>query len=309
MPFHDHPPVDVAIAELAEAQHAVFRLDQIVDLGLTASAVRHRATAGRLHRCYRGVYSLVPASLLGREGRWLAAVFAAGPGAVLSHRSAAALHGLRSYFGKYVDVTIPCRTSRRHRGVRIHRSLTLTAADVTVVSDVPCTTVARTLFDLAEMIGRRPLERAFDQADAEDVLNVFAVQDQIARNQSRAAAGKLRALLAEHYLGSTMTRSELEERFVLLCRHAGLLAPVVNELLWLPDEGPPIRVDFLFSESRVAVETDGYRTHRTRQQFELDRENDQRLTAHDWRPFRTTWRQLERKPEPVVARLVKIASG
>src|SRR5947209_204359 len=273
MPFHDHPPVDVAIAELAEAQHAVFRLDQIVDLGLTASAVRHRASAASLHRCYRGVYSLVPASLLGREGRWLAAVFAAGPGAVLSHRSAAALHGLRSYFGKYVDVTIPCRTSRRHRGVRIHRSLTLTAADVTVVSDVPCTTVARTLFDLAEMIGRRPLERAFDQADAEDVLNVFAVQDQIARNQSRAAAGKLRALLAEHYLGSTMTRSELEERFVLLCRQAGLLAPVVNELLWLPDAGPPIRVDFLFSESRVAVETDGYRTPPPRHQFQLAPEN------------------------------------
>src|SRR2546429_4750944 len=177
MPFHDHPPVDVAIAELAEAQHAVFRLDQIVDLGLTASAVRHRATAGRLHRCYRGVYSLVPASLLGREGRWLAAVFAAGPGAVLSHRSAAALHGLRPYFGKYVDVTIPCRTSRRDRGVRIHRSLTLTAADVTVVSDVPVTTVARTLVDLAEMIGRRPPGREFDPADRADVPHACPVQD------------------------------------------------------------------------------------------------------------------------------------
>ena len=110
-------------------------------VGLSGSAVHNRAATGRLHRVYRGVYSLVPPKLLTREGRYLAAVFACGPGAVLSHRSAAVLHGLRDWGHTKIDVTIPGRSARRHDGIVVHRSTTLTDKDVTVVDGIPCTTV------------------------------------------------------------------------------------------------------------------------------------------------------------------------
>src|SRR5205085_12535471 len=139
----------------ATKQHGVLSLAQLVDLGLASSTVRERAAENRLHRSHRGVYSLVPRSLLSRQGHWMAAVLACGPGAVLSHRTAAALHELRPTQRANIDVTVPSRSRRRHPGIDIHRSTTLTAADITIVNGIPCTTVARTMFDLAEVVNRR----------------------------------------------------------------------------------------------------------------------------------------------------------
>jgi predicted transcriptional regulator of viral defense system len=300
--FFGHPRVDVAIAALADKQHAVVRLDQLQALGLSARTVQQRAVAGRLHRRYQGVYSLVPPSLLSRFGHWLAAVFACGLGAVLSHRSAAALQELRSSAQRKPDVTVPGRSGRHHDGITIHRSLTLTPDDVTIVNNIPCTTVARTLLDLGEAIAKRPHERAFDQAEVMDVLNLGHVQDQLTRNASRPAAKQVREILAEHYIGTSLTRSVLEERVFDACRKLGVPKPEVNGWIVLPDGGAPIYADFVWREARVVIEADGWRTHRTRQTFESDRDKDQRLIIHDWRPLRTTWLQIERRPAVIVQR-------
>src|SRR5438067_2368595 len=131
------------VAELAVEQHAVFDLDQLRALGLSVRGVQQRAGASSLHRVYHAVYSLVPPELLNRNGRYMAAVLACGAGAVVSHRCAAVLLELRSYDGATIDITVPARSGRRHAGLRIHRSTTLTDADVTRIEGVPCTTVAR----------------------------------------------------------------------------------------------------------------------------------------------------------------------
>jgi predicted transcriptional regulator of viral defense system len=94
------------------------------------------------------------------KGRYLAAVLACGPAAALSHRSAADLHGLRETNRAPIDVTVPGRTARRHDGIDLHRSTTLTPADVTIVDALPVTTVARTVLDLAAVVHRRAVERA-----------------------------------------------------------------------------------------------------------------------------------------------------
>src|SRR5450759_5680981 len=120
--FHGQVPGDAALTALAIEQHAVFALDQARALGLRAGAVRARVAALHLHRIHRGVYSLVPPRLLGRHGRWMAAVLACGPGAVLSHRSAAALLGLRATDRSMIDVTVPRRATRSHTGLDVHRS-------------------------------------------------------------------------------------------------------------------------------------------------------------------------------------------
>ncbi len=236
----------------------------------------------------------------------MAAALACGPGAVLSHVTAAALHELIRSDSAYVDVTVPRRSGRRHQRIRAHRSTTLTQADVTAVKGIPCTTVARTLFDLSEIVNRRRLERAFDQADILELLDLGAVEDQLARNATRRSAGIVRALLEEHYLGSTPTESELEEAFLALCRRAGLPQPAVQQWLTLPDGGPPLRADFLWREQRVVVETDGAKVHGTRQARPRDARRDQRLTVHRWRPIRTDWRQVMRRPAELEATLVAL---
>ncbi len=307
-PVAARPPADAGLAALGAAQWAVFSLDQVAALGLSDSAIRKRAATGRLHRVHRAVYSLVPPGLLKREGRWLAAVLACGPGAVLSHRAAAALLDLRPYDGTKIDVTVPTRATRQRPGITIHRSTTLSPTDIATVHGIPCTSVARTLFDLAEVIDRRGLERAFDQSEVLEVFDLRAIEDQLARNPTRPGAGAVQSVLDEHYIGTTLTWSELEEQFLRVCREHGLPPPELNAWVTLPDGGPAIRGDFVWREHRVIVETDGRRYHGTRQAFERDRRRDQRTIVARWRTVRTTRRQLERAPEEVVETVLALVN-
>jgi len=268
---------------------------------MTASGVRKRAASGRLFRIHNGVYSLVPPHLLSREGHWMAAVLACGPGAVLSHRSAAALHELRAYAGVKIDVTVPSRSTRHHPGIKLHRSTSLTPADTTREKNIPCTTVARTQLDLAEVIDQRGLERSMDQAEMGEVFDLRALNDQLDRNATRPGASRIRRVLNEHYIGSTPTWNEFEERFLAFCRSAGLPRPEVNYWIVLPDGEPPIRADFAWPAHRVIVETDGRKTHGTRQAFERDRRKDLRFARAHWRPIRVTWKRLEAEPALVEA--------
>ncbi len=304
--FLDQVPLDGELARLAVAQHGVFALAQLEALGLSGPGVRARVRADRLHRLYRGVYGLVPRALLKREGLWLAAVLACGPGAVLSHRSAASLHGLYAYSGRWIDVTVPARSSRAHQGIKLHRSTTLMPADTTAVEHIPCTTASRTLLDLAEAVNRRALERAFDQAEIIGCFDRRALDDQLERNQRRVAARHVRELLDEHYVGATPTASKLEEAFLGLVLAAGLPRPQVNAWIVLPDRGPPVCVDFKWEAQRVVVETDGRKWHDTRQRRERDAERDQRLLAAGWRTLRTSWRQVQREPALIASRLAEI---
>lgn len=310
--FLDHPWVDQAIVGLARAQHLVFGLDQLRELGLTSRAVQQRAASGRLHRIHRTVYSLAPKELLKRDSLYMAAVLACGPEAVLSHRSAAALHELRDWGHTKIEVTVPRRSSRRHDGVAVHRSTTLTPDDVTVANNIPVTTVARTLLDLAEVVTHRQLERSFDQSEFAQVFDLVAIQDQLARNPTRPGAKAVHEVLATHYIGKTGTWSENEEALLAITRPLGIPDPDCNQVLALPDGGPPIRVDFIWREQRVALEADSRKAHLTHQRFEIDRQRDHRLTMAGWTVIRTTWRQMKFRPHelrPVLIKLLLPAPG
>jgi hypothetical protein len=295
----------VPLNNLAVAQEAVFSLGQLMRLGLTASGVRKRQASGRLHRVHPAVYSLVPPALLTRRGRYVAAVLACGDGAALSYRSAADLHGLRHTDRPAIEVTVTQTYGRRIRGIQVHRSRTLTPDDVTEVAGILCTTVARTLLDLAAVVGRRPLERAVEQAEVQEVLDYAALVDQLDRNRTTRGGRRLRALLADRDDHGDPTESELEERFLALCRAAGL--PVPGRQVHInPDDGePPLRVDFAWGAQRLIVETDGGRYHRTHRAFESDRRRDQRLTLAGWRVLRITWRQLRDEPERVARTIAR----
>jgi hypothetical protein len=296
------PPRDVAIARLAERQHGVVSVAQLQLVGLSKSAVSKRARYGRLTRIHRGVYA-VGHGRLTMHGRWMAAVLACGPEAVLSHRSSAGLVGLRPDNRARTDVTVPSPSARRRPGIDVHMSTTLEPADVTNVDGILCTTVARTLLDLADVVPRRGVERAVDQAEVLRVFDLRAVREVLSRSNGRRGAGILQAVLAG-YDGPTITDRELEERFFAICRGAGVPNPEVNS--WVQLEGGAVKADFLWRSERLVVETDGWTSHGTRQAFEDDRRRDRRLRLAGYEVVRFTWRDVVDAAGEVAAILARL---
>lgn len=287
--FSPDPPLEQLIGELSASQHGVVALRQLRELGMTQGRVAKRIESGRWRRVHPGVIAMSHAPLT-RNGHYMATVLACGPDAALSHRECAALRGLRQSNRSRIDVTSPTRRGRGLAGIQAHSGATLRPCDVEDVAGIPCTTLARTLLDLADVISPRELERACEQADRLQVFDLTAVQEQLARANGRRGAAKLRAILAEQLRTPSMTRNDLEEHFLGLCRTAGLPQPRVNE--WIALEPIGYEADFLWREQKLIAEVDGRDVHTTRLAFEHDRLRDQRLMLAGYRVVRFTWRQV-----------------
>jgi very-short-patch-repair endonuclease len=282
----------------------VVALHQLQLLGLSKSAVSRRARTGRFHRIHRGVYAIGYPKLTG-YGDWMAAVLACGPRAVLSHRSAAALWGLRADNRRKSDISLPSPSARPKQAIEVHRTVTLTAEDLTSVDGIPCTTLARTLVDLGDVVGRRAVERAVEQAEVLRLFDLREIERAIERAGPRRGPGLLSSVL-ENLEGPTLTQSELEEAFLALCREAALPTPEVNAWETLED-GSAIKIDFLWRKERLAVETDGHPFHRTRQSRERDTKRDQLLRLAGFEPVRFTGRQVALEKEWVTRTLLALA--
>ncbi len=292
-----HNPLDRAIAKIALRQHGVVAGWQLAEIGLSQNASGKRAARGQLHRVYRGVFA-VGHALLTQRGRFMAAVLACGPAARASYYCAGVLLELGLGVRRLIDVSTRGQRGRTLPGVRTHGAASLTAADVTVIDNIPCTTLARTLLDLAEDATQREVERACDRAEQARLLDMRAIDDVLARSNGRRGAKLLRAVLAEHTVGSTLTRNELEEAFLQIGRDVGLPPDAVNQWIAFPD-GSGAEADFLWHAQRLIVEVDGRDPHTTRRAFESDRLRDQRLMLLGWRVVRFTWRQVMFEPATV----------
>ena len=295
------PHTSTVIATLAERQYGVLSAAQLYGLGFSKDWVAGRAAAGWLLRVHRGVYA-VGHRRMGTKTRWMAAVLACGEGAVLSHGSAAALWSIRSEGATGpIDVTLRTRAGRRRRrGIRIHRPRRLPDDELSDHWRIPSTGPARTILDLASVIRTRPLERATDEADRLRLLTADDLVELVRRHPGHPGARRLRGVLARHQIGSTVTRSELEERFLIVCRKHHLPQPELNVSLL------DYIVDFLWSAAKLVVEVDGRATHDTRRAFQADRDRDGRLAVAGYRVLRFTWWDVTRRPGVVVDRIRRL---
>jgi len=283
------------------APHGIVWTELLDQLEFPASTARARVACGDWHRLYPGVYSVVPPSLLRREGRWLAAVKACGPQAALGFRDAAALHELVPCNHRRIEVVIPAGCDRRPKGIDVHRSRTLRPQDVVVISHIPVTTVARTILDVCEVVSQSRAERVLEQAEVLEVLDESALREQVELNAHRRASRILRGLLDryEYNLGAVMNDFEAALERELRARSAP--APLKNHWLCPDDGGPAIQPDFMFPAQRVAVLLDGFKFHRSRQKFERDIRNDQRMIGVGWLPIHVTPRQAREETARVIA--------
>jgi hypothetical protein len=270
----------------------VWTRDELRAAGLSDSAIARRLEGGVLHRMYRNVFCVAAPALLRPEARWFGAVRACGEDAVLSHRSAAVLWGLLEDRWPLVDVTTPRRGRKGTEGIRLHRTRRLGPDEVVVVRGIPVTTVERTLVDLADVVSLRVLRRAARQAEVLR-LPVGSPRENAHGRRGAPALGALSLHRAEVGL----TRSELESRFLRLCRRFGLPAPEVNVVI----EGR--ERDFAWRGACLVVEVDGHATHGTRFAFEDDRRRDLDLVRAGWRVVRFTHAQIARDAPHVAASL------
>jgi very-short-patch-repair endonuclease len=265
---------EALIAAIADAQHGVVTRTHLLDAGFSSAQIDGRIRARHLNRVHQGVYA-VGHRVLTTEGRWMAATLATG--GVLSHATAAAAWDLRRSASALIHVTIAGDTGRaRRQNVRVHRSTTLTPAEMTVWRDIPITTPARTIIDLARTLKGRALEQLVDLADQRGLIDFDHLR--------QANSASLQAVLRTY--SPAPTRSELEERFLRLCDDHGLPRPETNTRI----EG--IEVDFAWRDRRLIVEVDGYAYHRSPASFERDRERDVTLTVAGWCVLRFTWGQI-----------------
>ncbi len=270
---------------------------QLLALGFSSQAIKTLVSRERLHRLHLGVYA-VGHTRMRAHGRWMAAVLACGPGAVLSHRDAAALHDLRPIGGGPVNVTGP----RPHQlaGIRSHRARDLQAHDCTVVDGIPVTSVPRTYLDLAELLSPGRLIDLLEGGQRQDKLDVSAIEAVVARNPGRHGIKPLQVALAQLADDPPLLQSHLERAFRALIRDHGLPEPHYNA--YVEDE----LVDAVWPHHRLVVEVDGWNYHRTKRSFTNDRRRDRKLLRAHWRAARFTGGEVAYETAAVAAELSEL---
>jgi very-short-patch-repair endonuclease len=287
-----------AIGEIAGRQDNVITRDQLMALGVGRGAIAHRVATGQWQRLHRAVFLIGPAPpTLSAKAR--AAVMAMGEGAVLSHRTAAELWGLLEASNEpEVHVMVAGRNVGPRPGLRIHRVSKLDGSEVGSHNDLPVTSPARTVLDLASTAPMSDTEVALAEARIHRLATDRQLSQTIQRHPTAKGASTLRALL-EQERDSGYTRSAAERRLRDLVRDAGLPRPRFNEPLL------GYVVDALWPEHRLVVEVDGYAYHRHRGAFESDRRRDQELVAAGYRVIRVTWLQLRDRPLSVITSIAQ----
>ena len=286
---------DVLVARLAAEQWGVVSVAELRTCGLNDDAIRVRVANGRLHPLHRAVYAVGHPSIP-LEGRFLAAVKACGPRAALSHYSGASLWEAAPWDERRIEVTIVGTAPRSHRGIRVHRTLSL-AGDVTRHKGIRVTTPARTLLDLAATTPYGVARRAARQAQSLRRVSIPQLTELLGRSGRRPGTRNLARIVAT---GPAPTRSELEDLVLDLVAARRARPPRRQRAAQV--NGRRVVPDFRWPGQRLVVEADGAAWHdhklargRCRAQALLE--------AHGERVLRVTWDQALLRPAETLRRI------
>jgi very-short-patch-repair endonuclease len=282
-----------AVRAIAGEQHGIVGRGQLLAAEIDGSAIDRALRAGRLHPIHRGIYATVAPELLTEEGHLVAAVLAAGEGALLSHGTAAWRWHIIPAPPSMITLAVPRR--RTVGGLKLHVSGRYRPGDTTHNGRFPTTSVPRTLLDLATRYDRRALLRALAEAEFHHDLRPEDIDRTLRRGHPGSA--NLRAALAQHAPGHGEMKSRLERRFRRLLIRRGIELPERNQSVG------PWTVDCLWPDRRVVVELDG-RQHERPHQADSDDDRDLWLRRHGYVARRYGKRQIEERPDEVIADLL-----
>lgn len=289
------------VARFARERHGLVDRDEVVRLGGSPHLVRHRLRTGRWTEVHPGVYYLNVTRATWRTDT-LAAQMAAGPEAVLSHRTAAQLHGLEGVYGRPIDITVPYEESPEPEGVIMHR--TRRPLDVVVVDSIRVTTVERTILDLAGMFGDVVLERVVASAVRKELTTVEALDAHIGLRGGRGVGGTRRLRRVLRVVAGDKSGSFAEVDLGQLIRTAPVPAPIQQLKISLPD-GDNAYPDFSWPDRMRIVEVDGFEAHSTPEQLEHDLHRQNQLLELGWEIRRFPARKVRRQPQEVVEEITR----
>jgi very-short-patch-repair endonuclease len=284
--------------KLAARQHGVLTREQLNELGFSGPAIERRVANGRLHRISRSVYAVGRPELT-RRGRWMAAILACGPAAVLSHRSAAELWGIGTEREGLIEVSLRGSLVRKRPGIKAYRRPKLEEREVTAFSHIPVTGIVRTMIDCSNHLDPAGIERMVNEADARRLVRLDVLRAELESRPGQWGVGKLREVIDRHTF--RLTDSELERHFLFLVESLGLPLPLTGQ--WLNG----FKVDFYWPDLGLVVETDGLTYHRTPAQQVRDRARDQAHTAAGLSHLRFTHAQVRFEPDYVLGILATTA--
>ncbi len=289
----------MAVDQLANnSQNGAVSWSQLREAGLTPGAIRARVARGTLVHVFYRAYTLADPNLL-TYGREAAALLSVGPGAVLSHGTAARVWGIADTDRATIDVTLVGRQAGARPGVRLHRAARLHPADIRTRSNLRLTSPARALIDFAGQASREELDQAFGEARAKRLITDASLEAALRRAPTNHPGAAIIRRRLRGDPGSTYTRSKGEQRMRHLMKTAELPQPLVNTKV------RGFTADFLWPDARLILEVDGHDTHGDRLAFERDRRRDQIHAAAGYTVIRVTWLQLRDEPLAVVARIAQ----
>ncbi|MDH3295560.1 MAG: type IV toxin-antitoxin system AbiEi family antitoxin domain-containing protein [Acidimicrobiia bacterium] len=267
--------------------HGVISRAEALSLGLSPSQISRRLTSHRWVRIGSGVYRSAAA-----PRTWFSEARAAALslGGLVSHRSSAVVWEVDGFRPGLMEVVVPEWSGRQRSGIRVHRSRDFELADGRVVNGVPVTGLARTVLDVAAVVGRRRLEQTVDAVLRQKLLVWPDLADVLARHSEhgRTGCGRLRALLEHRYGDQAIPDSRFNRMVGQLLSDAGLPDPDYEHII--EHDGRFVaRVDLAYPRHRVAIECDSVRYHLNLESFEADPRRKNALLLAGWRVLTFTW--------------------
>lgn len=293
--------LDERLARVAASQHGLISREHAQRLGATQRVILRRLASARWEELYPGVYRVTGSPSSWRQSL-LGACLTAGSGAVSSHRAAGGLRSLPGVPAGAIEITVPRGRRLRRKGVRFHETMDLPSMDVASLDGIPTTTSTRTIIDLAAVLPQDRVEEALDDALRRGLTSVSRIRRRLDQLGTRAGSRLMRELIERRSHAGTVPQSVFETRMLRVLRRASLPPPVCQ--YEVKDEGRVVAVvDFAYPDICLAIETDGYRWHSGRAQWERDLARRNALTSLGWRVIHVTWSDLERRPDQVVRTL------
>lgn len=281
--------LDALVSQVAESNHGVFAAHHLRELDINRHVRTYRLATGRWDLVYEGSYRVVGAPLTWR-GRLLAACWAGGTRAVASHRSAGELWELPGRSRNALEISCPRWRRAQHDHLIVHESLALDETDTAVLDQIPVTSVPRTLFDLAGVVGPTTLDLAVATALRRRLTTtreLEAILDRLAR-RGRTGTAQFRVTLALHQSNPAQTESEAEHLVMRLLAKHGLPAPIPQYEIRRADGTLAARVDFAYPELKIAIEYDSYAHHLGTEAHDRDGARRNAIVGMEWRPITAT---------------------
>jgi predicted transcriptional regulator of viral defense system len=277
------PETSAALARIAEQHHGVFSTLHLKLLRIGRHEREHQIGCGHWLELHDGVFRFAGAPRTHR-GDLMAGAWAGGHRAVVSHRSAAHVHGLPGGNGQIVELSCPRWRRARHDGLVVHERTALPDRDITFVDGIPVTTVERTIFDLCSLLGPRTIDFAIDSALRRDLTTFDRLAATLRRLGHRGVKGTvlLRSLLAQRDPLQAPTGSEREAMLIQVLRAHGLPEPVRQHVIRDVSGEFVARVDLAYPALRIAIEYDSYAHHVGKQQLVRDNRRRNRIVGLEW---------------------------